>query len=173
MTTTIHNIYMGVGNNNIKSIIDNVMGNLINNIENNNGEFIETITLETKRMMQYNVAKFAFKGNLMRGIGSRVFKKTKRGEVYIKDDQALIAAINEFGVKPHLVPNVGEMREWVNQKAPKFANARSIPVGYRGGGSHVIIPNPINKFWQPTAEMINQKIPDIFGLYLERIIENS
>lgn len=176
MSYTIHNIYVGLpqGRTNIKGMIEQIMGNLISNLQNNQEEFIEFVTKQTEYIAKLETQRFAFKGDLERGIAHRIFKKSKRGEVFIKSNQIKKAIMNEFGqVPPRKVPNVGKMREWVEKKAPQFIGSKFVPVGFKGGGSHVIAPDPLNRFWGTTQALVEKDIDNMFAHYLTKAIEMS
>lgn len=175
MSVTIHNIVVGVGaTTNIQSEISRMMNTLKTNIEENTEEFIEFATKQAKYIAKLEVKRFAFRGDLENGIAHRVFKKNKIGEVFIKSDQIQKAIMNEFGqIPPRYIPNKGKVTEWVYQKAPKFIGSKVIPVGFAGGDSRVIAPNPRNRFWGVTQAIIEKDIDNMFAHYLERAIEKS
>ena len=175
MSVTIHNIVVGVGaGTNIQAEINKMMNKLKTNLEVNQEDFIEFVTKQTKYIAKLEVKRFAFKGDLENGIAHRVFKKNKMGEVFIKSDQQQKAIMNEFGqIPPRFIPNTGKVTEWVNQKAPKLMGMKMIPVGFSGRGSHVIAPNPRNRFWGITQQIVEKDIDNMFAHYLTKAIEKS
>ena len=183
MSYTIHNIEIGLpqGRANIKGMIEQVMGNLISNLRNNQEEFIEFVTKQTEYIAKLETKRFAFKGELERGITHRIFKKAKRGEVFIKSDQVQKAIINEFGVTnpenhrgiPYAVKMTSRLKAWAREKAPQWADKTFVVVGKPNTRSHVIAPNPQNRFWGTTQMLVEKDIDNMFAHYLTKAIERS
>lgn len=173
MSVTIHNIVVGVGaKTNIQSEITKMMNRLKANIENNNEDFIDFVTRQTMFVAKLETQRFRFRGDLENSIAHRIFKKTKRGEVFIKSDQIQKAIMNEFGqIPPHFVLNTGKMEDWVQQKAPQLMDKELILVGGPRGNVHA--PNPKNRFWGVTQEIIAKDIDNMFASYLEKTMRES
>src|SRR3990167_589483 len=147
---------------------------LLSNLRNNQEEFIEFATRQTELIAKLETKRFAFKGKLENAIVRKVFPRAKRGEVFIAGNQNKKAIMNEFGQSPpKKVPNIGEMREWVEKKAPHLLGNDFVPVGFPGGRSHVISPNPQNRFWGVTAALVERDIDNMFAHYLTKAIEKS
>ena len=66
-----------------------------------------------------------------------------------------------------------KLKAWAEAKAPFLANRNFIPVGRPGGGSRVISPNPMNRFWGITVRRINANMGGLFEKYLTDIIKKS
>ena len=182
MSYTVHTITIGVSpTTNIQGEINKVMVNLKNNIENNNMDFIEFVTKQTKYIAQLETKKFAFRGDLERGIAHRVFKKEKRGEVFIKSDQQQKAIMNEFGVTnpenyrgiPYAVRKTSKLQDWSRQKAPQWINTPFVIIGKPNTGSRVIAPNPKNRFWSVTQSLVEKDIDNMYDNYITKMIERS
>lgn len=175
MTNTVHTIRVGVKpTTNMQAELDKMTRRFKINIAKGRGRFIQETTQITKQMAQEEAKIFQFRGDLWRGIAMKFFKKTGRGEVFIISSQIQKAIMNEFGQTPPVtLPNVGKLQDWANQKAPHLVNRKNIKIGFTGTGSHVIAPNPRNRFWGVTAVRINSKMDMFFKRYLEKIIRAS
>ena len=173
MSVTIHNIIVGVGSRtNIQGEISKMMSKLKSNIETNNADFIDFITRQTMYVAKLETQRFRFRGDLENGIAHRIFRKTKRGEVFIKSDQIQKAIMNEFGqIPPKFVLNTGKMEDWVQQKAPHLIDKELILVGGAKGNVHA--PNPKNRFWGVTQKIIAKDIGNMFASYLEKTMRES
>ena len=154
---TVHNIVVDIDKSiNLRPVMDKIITNLKTNLTGNHEEFIEVITKMTEYIAKLETKRFAFKGDLERGIAHRIFKKAKRGEVFIKSDQVQKAIMNEFGVTspenhrgmPYARKMTSRLKEWARKKAPQWADKSFIIVGKPNTGSHVIAPNPQNRFWE-------------------------
>ncbi len=182
MSYTVHTIVVGVSpTTNIQSEINKMMTNLKSNIENNNMDFIEFVTKQTMYVAKLETKKFAFRGDLERGIAHRVFKGEKRGEVFIKSDQQQKAIMNEFGAQniqeynniPYSVLVDTKLRDWARQKAPRWVGKPFIVIGKPASGSRVIAPNPKNRFWGVTQAIVEKDLDNMYDAYLTKIIESS
>ena len=182
MSYTVHNIEIGLpqGRANIKGMIEQVMGNLITNLRENQEEFIEFVTKQTEYIAKLETKRFTFRGDLERGITHRIFRKAKKGEVFIKSDQVQKAIINEFGAGnenyrgiPYAVKMTSRLKEWAREKAPQWADKTFVVVGKPNTRSHVISPNPQNRFWGTTQMLVEKDIDNMFAHYLTKAIERS
>ena len=174
MGTYTHTFRIGVNAGaNMQNVTNQIMGNLKKNMEEETGNFTEFVTKQAMYMAKLETQRFRFRGDLEKGIAHRYFKKTNKGEVFIKSDQIKIAIMNEFGTEPRFVPMNSKLREWAEMKAPHLAGRKGIMIGGKGGGSHVISPNPLNRFWGITVEKVNRDIDNMFAHYIEKILEKS
>lgn len=182
MSIKTHIINIGIEKtSNFQAVIGEIMGNLIKNIEDNKGEFTEFATKQAMYIAKLETKKFTFRGDLERGIVHRVFKKSNRGEIFVKSDQIQKAIMNEYGVTnpenykgiPYAVKMTSKLKAWAEQKAPKWADKSFVIVGKPGTRSRVIAPTPLNRFWGTTIEIMNKQLPDMFAHYLDKAIEKS
>ena len=182
MSYTIHNIEIGLpqGRANIKGMVEQIMGRLTTNLRENQEEFIEFATRQTEMIAKLETKRFAFTGALEKGITHRVFKKAKRGEVFIKSDQVQKAIMNEFGADnqnyrgiPYAVKMTSRLKAWAREKAPQWADKTFVVVGKPSTRSHVIAPNPQNRFWGTTQMLVEKDIDNMFAHYLTKAIERS
>src|SRR3990167_1965308 len=99
MSYTVHNITIGLpsGKATVRGLVEQVMGNLVSNLRNNQEEFIEFATRQTELIAKLETKRFAFKGKLENAIVRKVFPRAKRGEVFIAGNQNKKAIMNEFG----------------------------------------------------------------------------
>lgn len=182
MSITIHNIVVGVGTGtNIQLEIDKMMNKLKTNLEVNQEDFIEFATKQAMFIAKSETKRFRFRGDLENGIAHRVFKKNKMGEVFIKSDQQQKAIMMEFGATdiheykgiPYSVLVDEKLRAWARDKAPQWIGMPYIVIGKLGSGSHVIAPNPRNRFWGITQQIVEKNIDNMFAHYLTKAIEKS
>lgn len=172
MVTKIHIIPVGVKSGiNLQNEIKKVMGNLKENIEINKGEFVEFVTNQTKYVAKLETQRFRFLGDLEKGITSRIYKKSNRGEVFVIGDQQKKAQWMEEGVKEHRVKNQGKINQWVRKKAPHLTNNEWIRVGSPRG--NIPLGKSKNKFWGVTRQIIENDIDKMFAHYIEKAIEKS
>ena len=182
MSVTIHNIVIGVGTRtNIQSEINKMMNTLKTNLEVNQEDFIEFATKQAKYVAKLETKRFGWRGYLENGIAHRVFKKNKMGEIFIKSDQVQTAIMMEFGATdiheykgiPYSVLVDEKLRAWARDKAPQWIGMPYIVIGKPGSGSHVIAPNPRNRFWGVTQAIVEKDIDNMFAHYLTKAIEKS
>ena len=178
MTTTFHPIVIGIKDKTeIGAIMNSIMVNLKNNIEENTGDFIEFATKQTKYIAKLETKRFAFRGDLEKGISHRVFKKSKRGEVFVRGDQEAKAMMNEFGTEGKFIPNRGKVSDWVRMKAPQFADSKVVPVGNPKNlpysKSHVILNRSKNKFWGIARGKADKDLDNMFAHYIGKAIAKS
>src|SRR3972149_7342593 len=114
MGATIHTIHIGIkAGTNMEVVIDKVMNNLISNIDNGKQTFTQFITEAAKSMAQQEAMLNQWRGDLWKGIYSRINKKSGIGRVLIRSDQVQKAIMNEFGqVPPTLTPMNPRLRAW-------------------------------------------------------------
>ena len=85
MVTTTHNIEVGIKpTTNMQGEINKMMGRFKKNVTKGKGDFIQSVTVITKNLAQKEAQLNQFRGDLWRGIAMKFFKKTGRGEVFIK-----------------------------------------------------------------------------------------
>ena len=183
MSYTVHNIIIGLpqGRANIKGMVEQIMGNLTNNLRNNQEEFIEFATKQTEYIAKLEAKRFAFQGKLEKSINHKIFRKAKRGEVFIQGNANKQAIMNEFGVtnpvnyKGHsyAVKMTPLLSKWAFEKAPQWIGKEFVVVGKPGTRSHVIAPNPRNRFWSVTQQLVEKDIDNMFAHYLTKAIEMS
>ena len=182
MAATVHTIHIGIkAGTNMEVAIDKVMNNLISNIDNGKQTFTQFITEAAKSMAQQEAMLNQWKGDLWKGIYSRINKKSGIGRVLIRSDQVQKAIMNEFGAEdiseykniPYSVLPDQKLRAWARDKAPQWADKPFILIGKPNTRSHVIKGKSQNRFWGITAGRINANMDKFFGRYLEQIIEKS
>jgi len=183
MSYIVHNIEIGLpsGRANIKGMVEQVMGNLVSNLRNNQEEFIEFATKQTEYIAKMETKRFAFQGKLENAVVRRVFPRAKRGEVFIQGNANKVAIMNEFGVTnpvnykgyPYAVKMTPLLSKWAFEKAPQWIGKDFVVVGKPGTRSHVIAPNPRNRFWGTTQAIVEKDIDNMFAHYLEKAIRMS